>query len=177
MARSFKLNDIHLILLTTAAERGDSTILPAAASIADQQTQISKALGQLLKHKLIEEIPAGLKDPAWREEGDDRFGLIISTAGRNAIGIDDDGKEKPEEPKAEGTAPPAPPSPRAASKSATVVELLQRDHGATLAELVESTGWLPHTTRAALTGLRKKGHAIDKFKRDDVTCYRITAAA
>ena len=36
---------------------------------------------------------------------------------------------------------------------------------------------LPHTTRAALTGLRKKGHAVDKFKRDDVTCYRIAAVA
>jgi len=38
--------------------------------------------------------------------------------------------------------------------------LLQRDCGATLDELVASTGWLPHTTRAALTGLRKRGFTI-----------------
>lgn len=31
--------------------------------------------------------------------------------------------------------------------------------GASLDELAGATGWLPHTTRAALTGLRKKGHA------------------
>jgi hypothetical protein len=40
-----------------------------------------------------------------------------------------------------------------------------------------ATGWLPHTTRAALTGLRKKGHVIEKTKRDDATCYRIEAVA
>jgi hypothetical protein len=39
--------------------------------------------------------------------------------------------------------------------------------------MVEATGWLPHTTRAALTGLRKKGHAVDRRKRNDVTCYHL----
>jgi hypothetical protein len=67
--------------------------------------------------------------------------------------------------------------PERQSKSAAVVALLQRDSGATLAELIDATGWLPHTTRAALTGLRKKGHVIERTKRDDETCYRITAAA
>ena len=40
-----------------------------------------------------------------------------------------------------------------------VIELLQRGDSATLAELIADTGWLPHTTRAALTGLRKRGYA------------------
>jgi hypothetical protein len=40
--------------------------------------------------------------------------------------------------------------------------------------MVEATGWLPHTTRAALTGLRKKGYAIQKSKNPDgVTVYRL----
>lgn len=34
-----------------------------------------------------------------------------------------------------------------------------------LARLVEVTGWLPHTTRAALTGLRKRGYAVTSEKR------------
>ena len=55
--------------------------------------------------------------------------------------------------------------------------MLQRTDGATLSELIAATGWLPHTTRAALTGLRKKGHAIDKSKRDGATCYRIASVA
>ena len=35
------------------------------------------------------------------------------------------------------------------TKIAQVIELLQRGDGATLAELVAATGWLPHTTRGA----------------------------
>ena len=48
-----------------------------------------------------------------------------------------------------------PPGPTHGSKSAAVIALLQREQGATLAEMIEATGWLPHTTRAALTGLKK----------------------
>jgi len=67
--------------------------------------------------------------------------------------------------------------PRGPSKIASVIALLERPEGATLAEIVEATGWLPHTTRAALTGLKKKGHPITKGKRSDVTCYSITSHA
>ena len=63
------------------------------------------------------------------------------------------------------------------SKSAAVVALLERESGATLAELIGATGWLPHTTRAALTGLRKKGHNIERDKRGEETCYRIIKPA
>lgn len=69
------------------------------------------------------------------------------------------------------------PTPRTTTKSQLVLSLLQRTEGATLAELVEATGWLPHTTRAALTGVRKKGHAVEKSKRCEETCYRINEAA
>lgn len=86
----------------------------------------------------------------------------------------------PAEPPALAPSPePAPkpqPAPSTPSKIAQVLALLRRSEGATLAELVEATGWLPHTTRAALTGLRKKGHVLAKFKRGEVTCYRIAEA-
>lgn len=59
--------------------------------------------------------------------------------------------------------PQAKPAP--ATKAAAVIALFKRNIGATLAELVTATGWLPHTTRAALTGLRKKGHLIERSKR------------
>ena len=63
------------------------------------------------------------------------------------------------------------------TKSAAVIALLRREEGATLAELVEATAWQPHTTRAMLTGLRKKGHLLTRGKRDDLTCYRLPAAS
>ena len=65
---------------------------------------------------------------------------------------------------------------KAPTKSATIMALLAREQGATLAELIEATGWLPHTTRAALTGLKKKGHTIERRKREDITCYHLPAA-
>jgi hypothetical protein len=168
MARSPKLNDIHLILLSTAFARDAGSVLPVADSIVGKADDVTKALTHLLKHKLIEEIPAGPKEPVWREARDDRFGLTITDAGKTAI--DAGGDKEP------GPVPPPPAQPQRQTKSAAVVALLQREEGATLAELVEATGWLPHTTRAALTGLRKKGHVIDKGKRGDMTCYRITKA-
>lgn len=79
------------------------------------------------------------------------------------------------------TTPPAPAAdsaaPAAPSKTATVIAMLQRADGASLGDLVAATGWLPHTTRAALTGLRKKGHVIEKTKVDGTTTYSIASAA
>ncbi|WP_252258541.1 DUF3489 domain-containing protein [Erythrobacter aurantius] len=63
------------------------------------------------------------------------------------------------------------------SKIADVIALLQRSEGATLDEIVRTTGWQPHSARAALTGLKKKGHFIEKTKHSDVTFYRINGAS
>ncbi len=58
-----------------------------------------------------------------------------------------------------------------------VVTLLKRKQGASLEELTKATGWLPHTTRAAMTGLRKKGHAIERTTVDGVSRFAIGAGA
>src|SRR3954469_3711935 len=64
----------------------------------------------------------------------------------------------------------------APTKQAAVIGLLQREGGATLADLVDATGWLAHTTRAALTRLRQAGHVIEKAKHETgATVYRIIA--
>ena len=64
------------------------------------------------------------------------------------------------------------------TKQDLVLKLLQRDGGAPLAAIIEATDWLPHSVRAALTGLRKKGHAIVRTKVEDETRYSmITTAA
>jgi len=70
-----------------------------------------------------------------------------------------------------------PHAPRRGSKLAQVIELLHRDHGATVDELIAATGWLAHTTRAALSGLRKRGYAvaIDRSDHERGSFYRIKA--
>ena len=69
-------------------------------------------------------------------------------------------------------------TPRAGSKLARVIDLLQRSEGATISNLIEATGWLPHTTRAALTGLRKRGYAVvrERTGGEDST-YRVAGPA
>lgn len=59
------------------------------------------------------------------------------------------------------------------NKSEKVLALLKRREGAILDELMEVTGWLPHTTRAALTGLKKKGHRIERTKVEGVSRYAL----
>jgi hypothetical protein len=64
--------------------------------------------------------------------------------------------------------------PRVGSKQALLVDLLTKPEGATLAAMSDATGWLAHTTRAALTGLRKRGFAIAHEPADDGRAiYRI----
>lgn len=57
------------------------------------------------------------------------------------------------------------------TKTSLVLDLLSRPEGATLDQMVAATGWQPHTARAALTGLRKKGHTIERRKVDGKTTY------
>lgn len=66
---------------------------------------------------------------------------------------------------------------REGSKAATLLEMLQRKDGATLDEMTERTGWQSHSVRAAMTGLRKKGHAIEKRVVGNTTAWFIGAAA
>ena len=55
---------------------------------------------------------------------------------------------------------------------------MKRPKGATLDELVEATDWLPHTTRAALTGLRKRGLVVERIKDEGkASIYRIKSDA
>ena len=65
--------------------------------------------------------------------------------------------------------------PRAGTKISNVIEMLGQDSGATIDEIIALTGWLPHTSRAALTGLRKRGYALvsDRSDRTRSTVYRI----
>lgn len=67
--------------------------------------------------------------------------------------------------------------PRPGSKQALVIGMLSAKSGATLGALVDATGWLPHTVRAALTGLRKRGFMVERSRADgEASVYYIAAA-
>jgi DNA-binding CsgD family transcriptional regulator len=66
--------------------------------------------------------------------------------------------------------------PPASTKRAQLIDLLERSEGATVAEIGQRLGWLPHTVRAAITGLRKAGREVTRTKNaDDRSLYRLVS--
>jgi hypothetical protein len=161
-----KLSDIQLVLLTSAASRDDGSLFPPPDTLGDGASRIRRTITALIKLTLVEERTVSDVRKAWRAQDEQSFGVFISDAGRSAIGVEVVPVDQPVQP-----AVPL------STKIDTVLSMLRRDDGSTLAELVEATGWLPHTTRAALTRLRQKGHKIDKSQRNGATAYVIAAAA
>jgi hypothetical protein len=167
-----KLSDTQVILLSTASQSDGGSIYPLPVKFANAGPRVAKALAGLISAGFAEERESSDLTIVSRTDGDVAYGLFVTPTGLAAIGVE------------EGTEAPAPGDPERAvpatpriTKSGLVLGLLVRDGGATLTELIAATGWLPHTTRAALTGLRKKGHVLTKGKRDGVTCYTIAPAA
>ena len=54
--------------------------------------------------------------------------------------------------------------PRASTKRAVLIGMLARPEGASVAEIGQRLGWLPHTVRAAMTGLRHAGREVTRSK-------------
>src|SRR5271166_4031575 len=172
-----KLTDSQLIVLSKAAARDDG------AALAPQgmgKAAAAKVGSSLVARKLMREIRAKPGMPVWREDHGKNVSLVITRAGRDAIAIGDDMTASDRSRKAARTSAAAktPPAKTAAqaepramddasrpgSKQALVVEMLSKDDGASLDALVKATGWLPHTTRAALTGLRKRGFLVERVR-------------
>ena len=74
--------------------------------------------------------------------------------------------------------PVTPRQPRTGTKQETILALLRRPQGATLAEIAQTAGnWQPHTIRGFLAGLKKKGFAVTSEKPAGSTerTYRLAA--
>jgi hypothetical protein len=172
------LTDPQLVLLSAAAQRDDlRIILPERLRGGAAQ----KLLSTLTFKGLIEPTHENILPlPLAAQETPGMTSYQISQLGLVSLGIG----EPPQVPADEMTqstersAKPGSGIPRAGTKLAGVIELLERVEGASLAELTAATGWLPHTTRAALTGLRKRGLTLARSNREDgTTIYRSAPAA
>jgi Protein of unknown function (DUF3489) len=66
-------------------------------------------------------------------------------------------------------------SPRLDTKKARLIAHLEDPLGVDVATLSAELGWQPHSTRAALTGLRKDGYTIERLPSEpgQPTRYRI----
>ena len=65
--------------------------------------------------------------------------------------------------------------PATRTKSETIQKLIARKGGASITQLQAATEWQPHSIRAALSGLRKKGVSIDRCTNSKgAAVYRLT---
>jgi Protein of unknown function (DUF3489) len=186
-----KLTDTQFAILSEASQRKDRCLIaPNTLKAAAAQ----KVAAKLLKAGLVRELKAKTAMGAWRrdEEAGKAYALQLTDAGLKAIAADERGSESRPNTNEDSwnaktaanmaaarsamTAPTSP-APRQGTKIARVVELLQRDQGAKLDELIEATGWLPHTTRAALTGLRHRGYEVrlERGENGRASVYRAVA--
>jgi hypothetical protein len=185
-----KLTDNQLIVLSKAAARDDGV---AVAPHGMGKAAAVKVGSSLVARKLMRESRSKPGMPVWREANGKNISLVITRAGRDAIEVGDDAKhsdlfdleamEAGAAVKTEKASVAVQPeehsigaAPRTGSKQALIVEMLSKEPGATIDALMEATGWLPHTTRAALTGLRKRGFAVERIPHaPGASLYRITS--
>ncbi|TQF85299.1 DUF3489 domain-containing protein [Elioraea sp. Yellowstone] len=61
--------------------------------------------------------------------------------------------------------PTAPRTAGAGTKQEAVLALLRRPEGATIAQIIDATGWQSHTVRGFLAGLKRKGITVEVLER------------
>lgn len=70
------------------------------------------------------------------------------------------------------------PKPPVPSRLDQLQSLITRERGASIAEMVEATGWQQHSVRGAMAGsLKKRGLSITSEKIDGVRRYRAAVPA
>jgi hypothetical protein len=198
---SNKFTDTQLVLLSAAAQHPEG----ATELASDLKGGIAKkAVGKLMRDGLIEEIPAGAALPVWRrDDATGALGLRITPRGLAAIGVaapvaereaekphetQDEGKHCPKRPaqrvaaasrkKAKGEVRQEPPKPSRVSKQTRVLEMLQRQQGATIAAIMKATGWQQHSVRGFLAGVVRKRLKLKlgSEKVDGQRVYQIASA-
>lgn len=85
-----RLTDIQLVLLATAAQRDNGSLLPPPETLGDGPARIRKAVESLIRRGLAQEVPIKKSPDAWRTEGRRAIGVIITDAGRAAIAVEAD---------------------------------------------------------------------------------------
>ena len=192
-----KLTDTQFAILSEASQRKDRCLI-APSTLKGGTAQ--KLAAKLLTAGLVREIKAKTGMEAWRrdEETGQAYSLKLTDAGLKAIAADERESQPVSStavlpntneglPKAKiatniaatrnNTTEPTSPAPRQGTKIARVIELLERDQGAKLDELIAATGWLLHTARAALTGLRHRGYDVrlERGETGRASVYRAVA--
>ena len=165
-----KLSDTQAVLLAAAATRRDFSVLPPPETIRLKGAALDRTLRALVTRGLIAEEA---KRSKWASNR-----LVVIPSGLAAIGVETaeparevlvaaSDREKQTSP--EG-------SQRPGGKLGVLLEAVARPEGATLGDLTAASGWLPHTTRAALTRLRQRGYDVRLANTGTRKAYHLVPA-
>ena len=200
-----KISDTQRAVLLAAAKRDDRLMIPPANARTPAVNSLTAKLiaaGWVKKVKARNGAPTWRKDAASGETYALKLtakgvkaatAMIEATDGENAPSVTP-AEMKTEVPAGRAARPvgeltPAPdvpdarPSamqaraPRPTSKLGRILDMLAADAGVTIGELTEATGWLEHSKRAALTGLRHRCYelSLTRNERGGASVYRIVA--
>ena len=162
-----KLTDTQTIILSRAATRPGNLAMPLPEGLHGAAAKM--AVNRMITNGWVEEVDADIRkgEPLWRETGDGHGTTLIATeAGLEAIGIEPVAASavvsarKPQLNADAGgiatTEAPKPVAIRPGTKQAQIIALLQRPEGASIAEIVQATGWLAHSARGLISGGLKR---------------------
>jgi len=144
-----KLTETQTLILSRASQQDDRIALPLPDRLRGGAA--NKVIVPLIQKGFLDEVEADIRkgEPTWRKTGDGHgITLVITDAGHQVIGVE---AEMPQTESAQ-----AKPKPRAGTKQAMLIEMLEAPDGATIAEIAKATNWLPHTIRGAISGALKK---------------------
>ena len=180
-----KLSETQSLILTAGAQRPDNLALPLPKGLAGAAAKM--AVGKMIDRGWLQEVGANLRrgEPLWRETGDGHgTTLVVTDAGLLAVGIEPVVVQTMvairERAKAEPEVEPKTPTPRAGTKQALLIAMLQAPEGATMDEIIAATGWQAHSARGAMSGaLGKKLGLVVTSAKDEIRgrVYRISPAA
>ena len=195
-----KLGDAQLVILSAAAQRADGSLLPFPQSLSVKGAALCKILDNLRKRKFVEERKVVPGAPGWRRD-EERcpLGLFITKSGLLALGINETEETKPSQaaaslPRQRKTAAAKPRGEArkastakskgrvapANSKQDVVIQMLRRQSGVTVEEIIGKTGWQPHSVRGFFSGLVKKKLKLpltSEVGKDGVRRYHIAPIA
>jgi len=195
-----KLSDAQLAILSAAAQHADHSLLPLPQSLTVKGTALDKVIATLCKRKLVEERRIVDGAPEWRRDADNRpQALFITTNGLLALGIEETDKDRraqaaaamPRKRKTAATRPRRKPQKassatskrRAApaqTKQALVIQMLRRQSGVAIDDIIAKTGWQPHSVRGFFSGLVRKKlklPLVSNVGQDGVRRYHIASVA
>ena len=161
-----QLTEAQRSILEPACAREDLCVFPILAKL--KGGAVGNVCKSLLRRGLVQEVPAADSMTVWRHDQEGgAITLQATEAGKLAL----NGEAVPCP-----THEPAPVSARAAtqaqvkeSRQDALVRLLGRHEGATIADMVEATGWQPHSVRGAVSGVigKKLGLKVTSEKLPD----------